>query len=105
MAIEYYLACMINLAIQVLPLHQNSPSAAYAIVDEAIAIIEKSGLKFQVCPFETVIEGEYKEVMEVVKNIHNQLLTTPDRHLLINMKLQSNSNNQVSISDKMAQYS
>ncbi len=56
-----------SVAIQVLP-KANSSEEVVRIVDEVIAYIKSTGLKTYVGPFETVIEGDYEELMEVVKN-------------------------------------
>jgi len=45
----------INLALQIIP--QVASERVYAVVDEAIAIIQASGVPYRVCPFETVMEG------------------------------------------------
>lgn len=59
---------MINasIAIQVLP-DVLEDKETVRIVDEVIAYIESTGLKFFVSPFETTIEGDYDKLMEVVK--------------------------------------
>lgn len=55
-----------SVAIQVLP-HVNSDSEVIRIVDEVIAYIKGTGLNCYVGPFETTIEGDYEELMEIVK--------------------------------------
>lgn len=37
------------------------------IVDEVIAYIKSTGLNYYVGPFETAIEGDYDELMDIVK--------------------------------------
>ena len=37
------------------------------IVDEVIAYIKSTGYKYYVGPFETTIEGDYDELMDIVK--------------------------------------
>lgn len=56
-----------SVAIQVLP-HVSSTDEVIRIVDEVIAYIKGTGLNYYVGPFETAIEGEYEELMEIVKN-------------------------------------
>ena len=56
-----------NVAIQVLP-HVNSDEEVIRIVDEVIAYIKGTGLNYYVGPSETSIEGDYDELMEIVKN-------------------------------------
>lgn len=55
-----------SVAIQVLP-HVTSENEVIRIVDEVIAYIKGTGLKYYVGPFETTIEGDYEELMEIVK--------------------------------------
>ncbi len=55
-----------SVAIQVLP-HVNTDTEVIAIVDKVIAYIKGTGLSCYVGPCETTIEGEYEELMEIVK--------------------------------------
>ncbi|HRO42279.1 MAG TPA: thiamine-binding protein [Flavipsychrobacter sp.] len=93
----------VNLAIQVLPL--GIPKAeAYSIVDEAIKCINTSGLSFVVCPFETVVEGDYEAVMRLVDDIQTACNKAGAEEVLINMKLQRNFTKDVAIDDKIGKY-
>ncbi|BCJ93424.1 hypothetical protein acsn021_09930 [Anaerocolumna cellulosilytica] len=56
-----------SVAIQVLP-HVSADEEVVRIVDEVIDYIKSTGLKYYVGPCETSIEGEYEELMEIVKN-------------------------------------
>lgn len=56
-----------NVAIQVLP-HVESDEEVIRIVDEVIAYIKGTGLNCFVGPSETSIEGDYDQLMEIVKN-------------------------------------
>ena len=56
-----------SIAIQVLP-QVDSDAEVCRIVDEVIAYIQSTGLRHQVGPFETTIEGEsYDQLMDIVK--------------------------------------
>jgi uncharacterized protein YqgV (UPF0045/DUF77 family) len=44
----------LNVGVQVLPLTED----AYPVVDRAIAAIQASGLRYEVGPLETVLEGD-----------------------------------------------
>ncbi|MCF8359915.1 MAG: MTH1187 family thiamine-binding protein [Prolixibacteraceae bacterium] len=92
----------INAAIQVLP--QSETLHPYSIVDKAIEAIQKSGLKYRICPFETVVEGEYGEVMNLVKKIHETCYQTETDNMLVYLKIQSAKNRNVTIEDKMEKY-
>ena len=55
----------VNLSLQVLPVVPDSE--IYYVVDKVIEMIKETGLKFVVGPFETSIEGELDEMLEIVK--------------------------------------
>jgi len=92
----------INLAIQVLP--KSSTKGTYELVDVAIELIQRSGLKYRVCPFETVIEGQYDEVMKLVKDIHDAVYANGAEEMITNIKIQTRYNQDVFIEDKMEKY-
>lgn len=92
----------INLALQVLPQAEGKDS--YELVDSAIEVIQASGLKYQVCPFETVIEGEYDEIMAVVKQVHEELEKNGTEKVMTYMKIQTVFQQDVTIEDKMHKY-
>lgn len=91
----------INLAIQVLP--HSSKHDTYSLVDKAIEVIQKSGVKYQVCPFETVMEGDFDTLMNIVKEVHEVLYTNGTESMLTNVKIQT-ANHNVTIKDKMEKY-
>ena len=55
-----------SVAIQVLP-KVDSDDEVIRIVDAVIAYIKSTGLNYFVGPCETSIEGDYDELMEIVK--------------------------------------
>ena len=89
----------INLALQVLP--QAEGKNSYDLVDVAIKLIEDSGLTYQVCPFETVIEGKFDELMALVRRIHQELEKNGTEKLMTYMKLQTVFQQGVTIQDKI----
>ena len=57
-----------SVAIQVLPSVEGED--VIRIVDEVIAYIKSSGLNTYVSPFETTIEGDYDQLMEIETECH-----------------------------------
>lgn len=55
-----------SVAIQTLPEAANDEELI-RIVDEVIDYIKSTGLSYYVGPFETAIEGDYDELMDIVK--------------------------------------
>lgn len=92
----------VNMAIQILPRAKNIHP--YDIVDKAIEVIESSGLKYQVCPFETVVEGEYNVVLDLLGRIHEACYNAGADEIICNIKLQTSKLKQVTIDDKMHKY-
>jgi uncharacterized protein (TIGR00106 family) len=74
------------------------------LVDVAIKLIDESGLTYQVCPFETVIEGKFDELMALVRRIHEELEKKGTEKLMTYMKLQTVFQQDVTIQDKMHKY-
>lgn len=56
----------VTVAVQVLPLTED----AYSVVDRAIEVIALSGVKYEVGPMETTMEGDLDELLEVAKAAH-----------------------------------
>lgn len=92
----------VNLALQIVP--QVASEKVYAVVDEAIAVIQNSGLKYRVCPFETVMEGPYDKVMEVVRLAQEACFKAGAGQLLVYVKIQNNQERSVTIEDKTGKY-
>lgn len=77
----------VNIALQILPTALDIHP--YTLVDKAIEIIAGSGLKFRVTPFETVMEGSYDEIMEVVKHAQQACYDAGAGSLMTYIKIQS----------------
>jgi len=92
----------VNIAIQVLP--QSKVKGLYELVDDAIDVIHNSGLKYQVCPFETVLEGPYDEIMKVVEEVQQACFNNGAEELIVNIKIQNRKNSDVTIEEKMKKY-
>ena len=92
----------VNIALQVLP--SSSTKHPYTIVDKAIELIQNSGLKYRVCPFETVIEGDYDQIMELIKKIQLDCMDYGAESLLSYLKIQISRDKDVTIEDKTGKY-
>ena len=54
-----------SIALQVLPLSQGIDRIA--VIDQVIAYLQTQGVAMVVTPFETVLEGEFAELMRILK--------------------------------------
>jgi uncharacterized protein YqgV (UPF0045/DUF77 family) len=90
----------INAALQLLPFGNDSEK--YNIIDNAISIIQKSGLKYKVCPFETVVEGEPKDIYALIESIRQESLKNCT-DILINVKFHA-ANRDLAFEEKLEKY-
>ena len=92
----------VNVAVQVLP--EGTRKESYLIVDKVIEYIKSSGIKYKVCPFETVLEGDYDTIMNLVRGIPDICYSNGSGNIIMNLKIQASNENDVSIEDKMKKY-
>jgi len=92
---------IVNIALQILP--NSNTIHPYTLVDKAIEVIAASGLRYKVTPFETVLEGNYDDIMMVVKQAQEACYEAGADSLMTYIKIQT-SRGDVSIDDKMHKY-
>lgn len=61
------------MSIQVLPQTPNGEDVI-PYVDEAIKIIEQSGLEFRVAPLETTVQGTMSECLILIQSINDRMV-------------------------------
>jgi len=99
---QKFLSNQVNVAVQVLPVSRDHDS--YLMVDKAIEVIQQSGVNYRVTPFETVMEGSYDKLMEVVKDVQQACYQSGASQVMCYVKIQSRAKNDVTILDKMEKY-
>jgi uncharacterized protein YqgV (UPF0045/DUF77 family) len=67
-------------------------------------VIQKSGVKHVVTPFETVMEGTQDELMEVAKDAQQAVLDAGADEILVYYRIQIRKDLDVSIEDKTGKY-
>lgn len=93
---------IINLGIQIVPKSKGLDS--YWLVDQAIEVIQKSGVKHVVTPFETVMEGTQDELMSIARNAQQAVLDAGADEVLVYYRMQIRKDKDVSIEDKTGKY-
>lgn len=88
-----------SIALQILPLtHSNR----IAVIDEVITFLHShANVTVQVTPFETVLEGEYTQLMMILKDAILLAVKECD-NIFANVKI--NYGNILSIEDKLEKY-
>ena len=81
------------LGISLIPVGTNSASFSSSITG-AVKTIEDRGLKYQVTPTETIIEGQLDELLEVAKEIHQNAMAGSNR-IITNITIDERRDKQV----------
>lgn len=77
--------------IQCLPSPAGTEQDPYRHVDAAIAVIQESGLKYEVGALGTTIEGEPDEVWDTARRAHEACLAAGARGLVSVIKFEQSS--------------
>lgn len=89
----------VNVAVQVLPLVED----VYPVVDRAIEVIAASGVKYEVGPMETVMEGPLDRLLEIAKAAHLACLAAGAERVLTLIKI-GDQTCGTTIEEKTAKY-
>ncbi|WP_027364580.1 thiamine-binding protein [Desulfotruncus alcoholivorax] len=76
---------VINVSFQVLP--QVPGGNSYAVVDKAIEVVQQSGVKYEVGPMETTMEGELDELLDIVKNAQQACIAAGAERVMTIVKI------------------
>lgn len=60
-------------SIQIIPRTRNEKDT-YSLVDEAIQVIADSKVKYEVHPLETTMEGDLRELLDIVDRMHRKMI-------------------------------
>lgn len=93
---------LVNAAVQILPVVQDKHP--YEWVDEAIAVIQESGIKYEIGAFNTVLEGNYSEVMTVIDAINEYLYTHQCQEWITSVQIQIRSGEDMTGDEKTAKF-
>ncbi len=93
---------IVNASIQIVPIVQDRHP--YEWVDEAIAVIQQAGIKYEIGPFATVVEGTYEEVMAVINAINEYLYTHHCNEWIANVQIQVRSGGDITADEKMEKF-
>lgn len=93
---------IVNASIQLLPIVRDKHP--YEWVDEAIFVIQHSGVKYKIGPFATIIEGTYKEVMEVISQINEKLVSLGCEEWLLSFQINMRSQGDMTANEKISKF-
>lgn len=92
----------INLGIQIVP--KSKTLDTYVLVDKAIEVIQKSGVTYEVTPFETVMEGPQDELMAIALKAQEAVLLAGADEVLVYYRMQIRKGSDVTMGEKTAKF-
>jgi uncharacterized protein (TIGR00106 family) len=93
---------IINASIQIVPIVLDRHP--YEWVDEAVERIKQSGIKYEVGPFATIVEGKYDDVMKVIHDINEHLLQRGCAEWINNIQIQIRGNGDITGNEKTSKH-
>lgn len=89
---------IVTIGIQIIP--KSKKLHTYDLVDEAIEVIQASGIKHQITPFETAMEGSYDEIMKICKEAEQAVLDAGADECLVYYRIHYRKNEGVTFEEK-----
>lgn len=91
----------VNVSLQVIP--NVLEEQIYPVVDKVIEMIDKSGIKYEVGPMETTMEGELDTLLEIVKKAQNICITEGANRVVSIVKIDYKEEG-VTMDEKISKY-
>jgi uncharacterized protein (TIGR00106 family) len=91
----------VHVAIQIVPVSKQHP---YPLIDKAIEVIAASGVNYQVGAMETVMQGDYDELMQVAKQAQQACLDAGADEVVVTMKVHARKDGDVTWEEKLDKY-
>jgi len=91
-----------NASFQIIPIVTDKHP--YLWVDEVIEVIKRSGVKYEVGPFATILEGTYSEIMNVINEVNEFLLSRNCEEWICNIQLQLRSKADITADEKTKKF-
>ncbi|HZG72390.1 MAG TPA: thiamine-binding protein, partial [Chondromyces sp.] len=73
-------------SIQIIPKTKNGEDVI-PYVDEAIKAIDESGVKYEVHPLETTMEGELKDLLAVIEKMNERMIAIGSPSVISQVKI------------------
>lgn len=89
------------LEISVIPVGSDTASFS-SHVASAVHIIQNKGLKYQLTPTSTVIEGELDQLLSAAKEIHQSELKNGTQRVVTHISIDDRSDKQLTLEQQIA---
>ncbi|SFL34674.1 uncharacterized protein, MTH1187 family [Gracilibacillus orientalis] len=90
-------------SVQIIPKTANGEDSI-PFVDEAIKIIEQAGVKYQVNPLETTLEGDLAELLSVIEKMNQRMHELECPSVISQVKIYSRKDHEASMGELTKKY-
>lgn len=87
----------VNVSFQLIPINTEQ---AYPCIDAAIEVIQTAGVRYQVTPFATIMEGEISVLLDLVQKAKDAALAAGAPELVINLQVHLKRDEDVHFEEK-----
>jgi uncharacterized protein YqgV (UPF0045/DUF77 family) len=91
---------IVSAAIQLVPVVAGERHP-YEWIDEVIDLIKASNVNYEVGPFSTTLESDYKSIMKIIDDINSYLLSKKCPEWLLNIQIQVRSEADITAAEKV----
>jgi uncharacterized protein (TIGR00106 family) len=74
------------ISVQIIPKTKNGENVI-PYVDEAIKVIQESGVKYEVHPLETTMEGDMDELFQVISKMNKKMIEIGSSNVITQIKV------------------
>jgi uncharacterized protein YqgV (UPF0045/DUF77 family) len=92
---------LVNVSLQIVPINCTN---AYDIIDAGIHTIQDSGIKHEVQPFSTIMEGELEELLKIVLKAREAAVKKGGNEMILNIQLHSKESEDVTFEGKTGKF-
>ncbi|WP_018663117.1 MTH1187 family thiamine-binding protein [Heyndrickxia acidiproducens] len=76
----------------------------YSVVDRAIEVVQKSGVRYEVGAMETTMEGDLDELLAIIKEAQEACTKAGATEVITSIKIHYRPSTGVTIDEKIAKY-
>lgn len=91
---------MVVAEVSILPIGTQNTSISKYVVD-AIKILKASGVKYEITPMCTVMEGSLDQVLEVTHKMHEEVFKKGCLRVLTTLKIDDRRDRKISLRSKL----
>ncbi len=91
---------MAIIEVSIVPIGTGNPGIA-SYVAEAVKVFKKAGIKYNVTPMGTVLEGELSSLLDLIQKAHEACFSAGAQRVLTNIKIDDRRDKSQSADEKV----